>query len=905
MRLAIALAEATNEQEVGGKARNLARLIALGAPVPAGVVLTRAAFDRFVADNGLTDRLERLTRALDPGDPERFGRTAQAIRTLVMTATLPAAIQRELNTIAERVPVQRVVAVRSSAIGEDGARASFAGQFDSILGVKSEAELGHALLACWASCWSSRALFYRAARRLPSSGMGVIVEQQVAARISGVLFTRAPEGLRGAAADDLVIEYCAGLGDALVSGHIDPYRLVVSRATLTVQNTTSPDTGSAGDDGATLAPEHVVELSRLSLRLEAELAAPQDIEWSIDEDGVIWILQARPITTSTGGGASRTPDALWSNANVNENFPRPISPLLYSIAEAGYYHYFRNLGLAFGISRARLRAMDRRLAGIIGVHGARMYYNLTNIHAVLRMAPFGERLAAAFNQFVGVDETAAQPLDASSWHEHRGRLTQAGELLRIAAQTTWQFLFLRGRVRSFERTADRFAARVAARGESQASPGPGWQEGPTLGALVDDLHEFLEIRCHRWKNASLADTAAMLSYALLQRALAGEGDPALHNRLLRGLPGVPSTIQPLRLWALSRIIRSDSSLSRLFTSEAADVLGALRHDGRFAPFRREFDRFLDDWGFRSSAELMLAEPSLQEDPRPVIELLKGYAAMEGEPPERAIARQSADRRAETWRVLRGLATRSPLRAVAVAFLLHRTQRAVVYRERVRLKQALLYTRCRNVALAIGDDLVRRSVMPHRDAVFMLTVQELSDLAAGRSMFPYHVADLIALRRRDRDQLAAMRPPDTVRLPEGVYLRPEISDLSQPADADTARFESTEPNDETTIVGTSAGGGSITAPAAVLTDVREAHQLCRGDVLVTRQTDPGWAPVFCLISGLVIERGGMLSHGAIIAREFGLPCVVGIKDATRRIGHGTMVTVDGDRGTCTIAAQMGS
>jgi phosphohistidine swiveling domain-containing protein len=101
------------------------------------------------------------------------------------------------------------------------------------------------------------------------------------------------------------------------------------------------------------------------------------------------------------------------------------------------------------------------------------------------------------------------------------------------------------------------------------------------------------------------------------------------------------------------------------------------------------------------------------------------------------------------------------------------------------------------------------------------------------------------------------------------------------------------------------GGSSTAPAAVLTDVRDARQLRRGDVLVTRQTDPGWAPVFCLISGLVIERGGMLSHGAIIAREFGLPCVVGIKDATRRIGHGALVTVDGDRGTCTIAAPRAS
>src|SRR5436190_810844 len=348
MTLAIALAEATDEREVGGKARNLARLIALGVPVPAGMVLTRTAFDAFADDNGLTDRLERLTRALDPSAPERLRRTAEAIRTLVMTATLPASIQRELHTIAERLPVEPVVAVRSSAIGEDGAHASFAGQFDSMLGVRSEAELRHALLACWASCWSGRALFYRLARRLPFNGMGVIVERQVAARISGVLFTRAPDGLvQAAAPDDLVIEYSAGLGDALMSGRIDPHRLVVSRATLTVQNATTPDAESVGDERDTFfALEQVLELSRLSLRLETELGAPQDIEWAIDEDGVTWILQARPITTPAGGGGDpkRAPDVVWSNANVNENFPQPISPLLYSIAEAGYYHYFRNLG---------------------------------------------------------------------------------------------------------------------------------------------------------------------------------------------------------------------------------------------------------------------------------------------------------------------------------------------------------------------------------------------------------------------------------------------------------------------------------------------------------------------------------------------------------------------------------
>jgi len=888
MTLTIALADASDEAQAGGKARNLARLIALGAPVPPGMVLTGAGFDAFIADNRLAHRLERLTRALDPAEPDRLRRTAEAIRTLLTTAALPPAIQRAVHTVAATLPLMDEVVVRSSAVGEDAARASFAGQFDSILGVSSEAALRYALIACWASAWSARALFYRAARRLPFNGMAVIVQQQVRARISGVLFTRAPRGLSPASPEDLVIEYCAGLGDGLVGGRVDPHRLTVSRSTLTITSRTSPDVEHPGDEAApTLAPEEAFRLSRLALRLESALHAPQDIEWAIDSSGAMWILQARPITTATGGGdPNRARDVLWSNANVSENFPRPISPLLYSIAEAGYYHYFRNLGQAFGMSRSRLRAMDRRLHGIIGVHGARMYYNLTNIHAVLRMAPFGESLARAFNQFVGAEETPAQPHDAFSWHERRARVWQIAETLRIAAHTIWQFLFLGRRVQSFERTVDRFAARV--RDEDL--------EARRLGALVDDLQEFLDIRCHQWKNASLADTAAMVCYALLQRIVASDGSPSLHNRLLRGLPGVPSSIPPLRLWSLSRTIRSEEALRRLFTRDATEVLATLRTDHRFIRFRRDLEQFLDEWGFRSSAELMLSEPSLREDPGPVIDLLKGYVAMEGEPPEAAIARQRAERRAETWRVLRNFAARAPLRGLTFALILPRTQRAIVYRERVRLKQALLYNRCRAIALAIGDELVRRSVIRRRDDVFMLTAKEMTDLSDGRSMFPHHVADLIDRRIREHHDLAATHPPDTVRLPQGSYLRRDGHVTAAVSERDV-------PSDSATLVGTSACGGSVTARAAVLGDVREAERLRRGDVLVTRQTDPGWAPVFCLISGLVIERGGMLSHGAILAREFGLPCVVGIRDATRRIDHGATVTVDGDRGVCSIAPEM--
>jgi phosphohistidine swiveling domain-containing protein len=310
-------------------------------------------------------------------------------------------------------------------------------------------------------------------------------------------------------------------------------------------------------------------------------------------------------------------------------------------------------------------------------------------------------------------------------------------------------------------------------------------------------------------------------------------------------------------------------------------------------FRSAFDEYLEAWGFRSSAELMLTLPGLDERPEPVIQLLKQYTADHGPSPDITINGQRAERRRETSELLRNLLRRSPLRAAAMWLLVRWTQRAVTYRERVRLKQALLYTRLRRIALRIGEALVERGVLSARDEVFMLTVTEVAELIGGRSMFASGTRELVALRRRQHERVSLLNPPDTFTLPHGeVFVSPNVG---QPTtDATAAAVGSVLP-------GTTACGGIVTARAAVLSDVSDASRLRRGDVLVTRQTDPGWAPVFCLVSGLVIERGGMLSHGAIIAREFGLPCLVGVKDAAHVIPHGARITVDANRGECRVEA----
>ena len=880
---------------VGGKAHALGRAIRAGIHVPPGFVLSTQALDDHLDVNGLRMRVDELSAAFDAGDRAAAATLSAKIRELVTDAPLSSELRTELFAAAETLLACGAVVVRSSAVGEDSGEQSFAGQLDSILHVTTLSALERAVLDCWSSYWSERALSYGSAKGVSARGMGVVVQQQVDARFAGVLFSEAGDGT-------MLVEYTTGLADTLVAGAIDPWRLSIDRETGAVRQLVEPD-------AVGLQLNAVTALSRTACALESEFGGPQDVEWAIDVKGVLWIVQSRPITAAVvapefrrataevprfarddqlGSTLDPRPSTLdplrakrvwWSNANVNENFPRPISPLLYSIAAPGYSNYFRNLARAFGISKDRIRAMEPAFRQIIGVHRARMYYNLTSIHSVLRLAPFGKALAASFDTFVGADGAGVEVETL----DQRGALRQASEVAAIVVKTAWQYRSIERRIVRFEDAVDRFAARTT----------PNQLSSMTGTELRDTLRDFTDIRLNRWLDASLADAASMVCYGALQRLLEnayGKGS-SVHASLLKAIPGVISGDPVHRLWELSRMIRRDESLKALFEQQPGIVLEQLASDSRFADFSAAFSRYLDDWGFRCSEELMLTSPSFQENPTPLVDMLRSYARLDEGSPADALREQEADRVAETKRVLAEVGDNSLWNGVpgltvgrALGLLLKWTHAAIRFRERARMKQALLYSRCRRIALAIGNQLVQRGILAVRDDVFFLTVTEIDELLSGGAMLPNGIREIVAVRKRAHERLAALPVPDAFTLAEGEYLGAD--DIDPPA-RPTASQRS--------LTGTSACGGRVTGRAAVLRDVTEAARLERGDILVTRQTDPGWGPVFFLISGLVIERGGMLSHGAIIAREFGLPCVVGVRDATQAIHDGARITVDGNEG----------
>jgi len=906
-RCIMPLQDVTDAGEHGEKACRLGDMTRLGHQVPAGIVIGGSFFIEALQEEDTQNFIKARVRGLAIENLAEIADASRDIEARIMEIRFPAAFREHLTKMALPLLKHGPVAVRSSACGEDSADAAFAGQLDTFLGINTLPDLSNAVLRCWASYWSHRALTYQLARKVQLRSMGVIIQKQVNARYSGVLFTR---NVQSPATDQLILEYCEGLGEQLVSGEITPSSLVLTPNGQILHETTitphagSQQTTSASDSNANHNDKAAVQLPQaaasaglpLSLiphlaqtgrQLETQFDHPQDIEWSVDPANAIYILQSRPITTME----KPKPSVIWSNANVNENFPDPICPLLYSVASCGYYHYFRNMAIAFGIAQARIDSMEYPLRNIIGTHAGRMYYNLSNIHAVLRAVPFGEFLAESFNQFVG-SESTAKDYKSPSWKSlSRGKLSELRETIYIARRAAKRFRNLERGVSQFEVTVDEFAADC----EATLLPKLDTQE------LLILWRRFISIRSN-WTDAAMADAASMIYYRLTGSFLAQEftsdDDRAMVNRLLSGLCDIVSGLPTEKLWNISRSIRKNAALAEAFAEESPERLWQrIQTDDSLKEIAGELEDFLDHWGFRCSGELMLTTASYQEAPETLLPVLASFVQLEGPSPREHLETQQQLREQTTQRILKELQPRSATRFLPyprknhiASWLLRATQRSVACRERARLKQALLYSRVRRIALAIGEKLRQRGDLNQADDIFFLTYQETEDLLAGSSMLPNSAGKLADLRRSELDAASHLTPPDRLEIPAGQYWQPD----------ETAHADRCE-NEEDWNNGIGVSGGHIVGRAVVLTNPDQFDKVSKGDILVTRQTDPGWGPILFLVRGLVMERGGMLSHGAILAREYGIPTAVAIHGATKRIKTGDTIKVDGDLGRVEIVS----
>lgn len=883
--LVTSLATAMELSQCGGKAIRLNKLLASGWNVPPGWVVTNQAFQLF-----------RIAVEGDGGS---------ANEQLALATPVPHAVLAEIQSALANRADADLFAVRSSAVGEDSQHAAYAGQLDTFLHVRPTIEaISDALRACWASYWSSRVLEYQRARGVRLQGMGVIIQQLVPGVISGVMFTRHPAAESDpASANAIWIEYCEGLGEALVAGRITPNRCIVHRpvhAGQSISQRSDETSPPAETSTRTLHPSALEALTLAADRIEALFDGPQDVEWTCDSGGRVHWLQSRPITTLRHSPSRNEHDSgaiqIWSNANLNENYPEPVCPLLGSIAQQSYYYYFRNLGTALGVASDRIAEVECELQFIVGTHKGRLYYNLTSIGKILRAAPFGDWLVSAFLDFVGASDDQSNRPSAKKLPSWTRRFSETRETLRIVWRAGRAMRRMRTGITEFESTVDAYAVRTRPERLNRAS----WEE------LLALWRAFFDIRFHQWLPASLGDAASMVGYGLLKRWLQhGSSEMDIHNGLLRGLRDIVSVGPAESLFALAQRVKASPKLQTIVRAEPGDRLWQLlQTDSRLEALRYEFLDWLEKWGFRCSGELLLTVPSYQEQPAVALELLRAYVLLDGDSPADQLLRQELEREEATDHVMQSLASIPimkwlpwPRRDWVARRLLSWTQTAIICRERARLKQALLYQRLRRLALAIGERLVLAEILNAPADIFYLSFQEIEALLAGGSRWIDSTRSVVALRRTQLESQRSESPPETLRLRRGERLYEQSSAAEHPTGVSLEQSDS-KPH-AAVLRGIPACGGVIEGTARVLESVLQIDRIAVGDILVARQTDPGWATIFPLVSGIVLERGGMLSHGAILAREYGLPTVVAVPHATLRLAGNVRVRVNGDRGEIVI------
>lgn len=755
-----------------------------------------------------------------------------------------------------------LLAVRSSAGDEDGAAHSFAGQLESFLNVRPE-EVVEKVREVWRSGFSERILTYRREHNLPyrPAVPGVLVQRMVSARAAGVAFGADPvSGRRGTA----IVSAVPGLGASLVSGETDADTWLVDRHGRIVERRIVSQRPALSD-------ADIIAGANLARTAGTRFGRPQDIEWAISDR--LYLLQSRPITSLSTLPDPDAPLVIWDDSNIVESYSGVTTPLTFSFAREIYEHVYRQFCRMMQVPEPVIAQREDMFQNMLGLIRGRLYYNLLNWYRLLALLP-GYRVNRRFMEgMMGVKEALPEELAASIAAEtSRRKLADSVHLARTLIALVGNHITLNRRVDAFYRRLD----------DALTPPDP-----PLAERRIDELvAHYRDLRGRlllEWDAPLVNDFFAMIFYGLL-RSLVQRwcGDPGgtLQNDLIGGEGGIVSAEPAVRMQRIAAMLAADGELLHVFREGSTDEISQALGD---RPAIRELcEQYLAKFGDRTINELKLESHTLHDDPLP---LYRAVAALAAQPQQPGAAATAADRlRAESrGRVDEALRGRS-LRRVIFGWVLKHARRRVRDRENLRLERTRLFGRVRRIFLEIGKRLEAVDRLDDSRDIFFLEVDEILAFADGRATTT-DLRSLVAVRKREFEEHAAADPPDSRFETRGaVYVG---NDFRAKAAAPRESGEERQ--------GLGCSPGIVRGPVRVVRDPTKVDP-GHGAILVAEHTDPGWIMVFPSARGVLVERGSLLSHAAIVARELGIPAVVSLPGLTRWLKDGDVVEMDGSTGT---------
>lgn len=855
----------------GGKARGLAALARAGFPVPAAYAMPGWVGDSFFSSVlEISDRPRALLRS--PHVPDA---RLQTIAERVREATLPQDVVRSVRdaVLAMQDEGATSFAVRSSALHEDQEGASAAGMHLTLLNLSREDEVLDAIKACWASTFRPRVLSYlRALGEDVPVSVGIVIQAMVPAEISGVLFTANP--LTGDAGE-VVINAAYGLGSSVVDGRVTPDTYRVDKATGQLrdriigdkaQQTVLESSGGVKEvavapaerERAALSEPQLLHLSELADRIERHFGDARDVEWAIAEQQV-YVLQARPIVVSEvrsrrGSRRDRPIDRrkiVWSNANVGEALPGVATPFTWSVLSQ-----FSDLGFrrAFGAMGCTVP----RDAELVGDFRGRIYINLTEFSTIMAQIPWlhpSTLVRLGGGQYASeLDEVVAER-------------SSTGFFLRLpqtVSRYTRENFRLKARIEEFEAYfADE---RVRMNGTD-----PRLLEPSGLDRMLGDVEHLLDETGSIMLTAYANLLTTVLLLIGLLRVFAQDLGPGFYRELLSGLEDVASARPGFVLRKIARLAAEEPELAALIRdANLSELRVSNLPPGRT---RDALHRFLEDYGYRGIREAEIAAPRWSEDPTLMFATLRSHLANTVD----------LDARERDLRQRREDAERKLQKSVPFAFrpavtkLLDLVRRYTRMREHLRGHVVEVLGMFRRVALEASRRIEAREPEAGPDAAFFLTMAELRRVLYDENE---RVAIRVQRRRLEYERNQALPEPPT------TFVGFPPDDLGVATATKRLR-------------GLAASRGIAEGKVRLLSKPSQAADFRTGEILVVAAADTGWAPLFLAASGVITELGGPLSHAAIILREYGVPAVVNVSNATRSLRDGDLVRLDGDAGTVEI------
>lgn len=870
---------------IGGKAANLLVLTQLGLPVPRWLVIPTSVFREFLKATGLDESIRTVLRDLDFGNPAAVRSASQTIKHLLSDTAIPELLERGmLEFVLGRFAPETFLAIRSSAVGEDGAESSFAGQMDTYLFVRGYEEAFTAIKGCWASVFSERVMSYRHIKGIDplAVDMGVIVQEMIFGEVSGVMFTADPlSGDR----DMVVVNATYGVGEGIVSGALDTDSFAIhketkqlrtqlaSKPTMVVFNealgrgTLEVAVPAEHHDVACLPDELARALAALGSELEKYYGAPQDIEWTL-ANGTLYLLQARPITNLKVPQSKLGHEIVWDNSNITESYSGVTSPLTFSFASQAYNIVYSQVSAVLGIPADVIKANEQTYRNLLGLVRGRVFYNLKNWYQMTSLLPGFNFNKGFMDQMMGVKES-------TDFQKGEKNYAELPKLLKVAYRVLDNYARLDETVAGFQRTFNEVYGHYRTYDWKAMRP-------DEIKACYHDLEQKL---LWQWKAPIITDISAMVFYGILKKLAVSwcqDETGSLQNDLLCGEGEIESTEPTKALMRMAIAAKADERLLTFFeTHKDSEIWPHLQQDASLASMRALVQDFLDKYGYRCMNELKLEEKNLKEDPSFVFAMVKNYLKRDSLDIQMMEANEKRIRNEAEARVKQKL---NPLRHAFFRWIVGNARKHVKNRENLRFARTKIFGILRDMFQSVGHTFKTWDLLDDSQDVFYLNLEEIWGFIQGTATCT-NLRGLAALRKAEFDAYRQEDIDDRFKTFGTVHHANHFV-------ADTPVDQG--PEDPNVLKGTSCCPGVVKKTVRVIRSPQDDMSL-NGEILVAERTDPGWVPLYPSASGLLIERGSILSHSAIVARELGIPTIVGIKGLTKRVKDGQLVEMDARQG----------